>query len=124
MVTGGWLVGDNTASVELLNLDGSWHCSLPPLPEQRDSHTQTGLVACGGFQKNSQKSCVRFSKGEEKWKKSHTLKKKRWSHVSWNSPEGILLMGGLGSGATYELLTNNGHKPAPGFKFKYIHMTG
>ena len=119
MITGGWVEGDEDTSVELLNLDGSWHCSLPPLPEQRDSHTQTGLVACGGFEKNrkSEKSCVRFSKGEEEWKKSHTLKNQRWSHVSWDSPDGVLLMGGQGRFTTTELLTNNGDT-TPGFKIK------
>ena len=118
MVTGG--EGEGT-SVELLNLDGSWHCSLPPLPEQRDSHTQTGLVACGGFEKNrkSEKSCVRFSKGEEEWKKSHTLKKSRRGHAAWNSPDGVLLMGGRDSPTTTELLTNNGDT-TPGFKIKYM----
>ena len=116
MVAGGSVKGN---TVELLNLDGSWHCSLPPLPEQRSSHTQTGLVACGGFQKNVTKSCVRFSKGEEEWKKSHTLKNQRWSHVSWDSPDGVLLMGGYGSFTTTELLTNNGDT-TPGFKIKYI----
>ena len=121
MVTGGWVEGDEDTSVELLNLDGSWHCSLPPLPERRYAHTQTGLVACGGFKNNSEKSCVRFSKGEEEWKKSHTLKKRRWSHVSWDSPDGVLLMGGQGSFTTTELLTNNGDT-TPGFKIKYNYI--
>ena len=36
MVTGGWnTAGERTISVELLNLDGSRNCSLPPLPEAR-----------------------------------------------------------------------------------------
>ena len=116
MVAGGEPKGN---TVELLNLDGSWHCSLPPISENKSRDTLTGLVACGGFQENEQKSCDRFSKGEEEWKKSHTLKESRRSHVAWNSPDGVLLMGGRDSPTTTELLTNNGDT-TPGFKIKYI----
>ena len=122
MVAGGWVKGN---TVELLNLDGSWHCSLPPIPENKSRDTLTGLVACGGFQENEQKSCDRFSKGEEEWKKSHTLKESRRSHVAWNSPDGVLLMGGRDTifenttwSTSTELLTNNGDT-TPGFKIKY-----
>ena len=60
MVTGGWnTAGERTNSVELLNLDGSRNCSLPPLPEARGWFTQTGLVACGGTTTNN--TCVSFS---------------------------------------------------------------
>ena len=60
MVTGGWnTAGERTTSVELLNLDGSRNCSLPPLPEARGWFTQTGLVACGGTTTNN--TCVSFS---------------------------------------------------------------
>ena len=60
MVTGGWnTAGERTTSVELLNLDGSRNCSLPPLPEARGWFTQTGLVACGGSTTNN--TCVSFS---------------------------------------------------------------
>ena len=111
MVAGGDPKGN---TVELLNLDGSWHCSLPPIPENKSRDTLTGLVACGGFQENEQKSCDRFSKGEEEWKKSHTLMKERSGHVSWTSSEGVLLIGSY----TTELLTNNGDT-IPGFKIKY-----
>ena len=60
MVTGGWnTAGERTTSVELLNLDGSRNCSLPPLPEARGWFTQTGLVACGGT--TTDNTCVTFS---------------------------------------------------------------
>ena len=55
IVTGGTAASDEkNRSVELLNLDGSHICNLPPLPDRdgkRDffmDHTQTGLVTCGG----------------------------------------------------------------------------
>ena len=60
IVTGGAAIGGMNRSVELLNLDGSHICNLPPLPnswvdqERRGKadfymdHTQTGLVTCGG----------------------------------------------------------------------------
>ena len=35
-------------TVELLRSNGSYWCSLPDLPGPRLSHTQNGLIACGG----------------------------------------------------------------------------
>ena len=124
LVTGGqtnW--GDFLTSVELLNLDGSFNCRLPSLPKKRSGHTQTGLVACGGY--SLRKTCDSFSIGMEEWKESHTLRDERASHSSWNSPEGVMLLGGYKSGGTEyettEILTNNGDT-IQGFQLKYKTM--
>ena len=127
LVTGGtqgWK--KNLASVELLNLDGSFNCMLPSLPHARSSHTQSGLVACGGNPNETTfKTCDTFSIGMEEWKKSHTLRKERRLHSSWASPEGVMLLGGWDSGfttekedKTTELLTNDGDT-IPGIKLKF-----
>ena len=42
------VTGGRTNSVELLDSEGKPVCSLPDLPLPFFSHTQTGLVMCGG----------------------------------------------------------------------------
>ena len=107
LVTGGH---PDEKSVELLSIKGTRLCflpSLPSLPGERASHSQTGLVTCGGY-KASSLSCVTFSAG--RWKKTHTLTHKRYGHTAWASPRGVLLMGDgrWRSRITTELLTDNG----------------
>ena len=133
LVTGGARYTDGTrykhpalTSVELLNLDGSFNCKLPSLPEGRSSHTQTGLVACGGYPnpRENLKTCDTFSIGMEEWKKSHTLREERRLHSSWASPEGVVLLGGFGDGdgdETTEVLTNSGDTTL-GFKLEFKTM--
>ena len=134
LVTGGARYTDGTrykhpalTSVELLNLDGSFNCMLPSLPEGRSSHTQTGLVACGGYPnpRENLKTCDTFSIGMEEWKKSHVLREERHSHTSWASPQGVMLLGGWDSirttgkeDETTEVLTNDG-ETTPSFGLKY-----
>ena len=74
--------GDYDKSVEVLRKDGTW-CSLPNIPENFHSHTQTGLEICGG--ETSPSSCIKFSGG--KWKPSHKLNEGpgRQYHSSWAS---------------------------------------
>ena len=76
------------SSVEILGENGIYMCSLPDLPDYRSSHTQSGLVTCGGdgdinnIADDSIKnyvnvagveySCLTFSSGQ--WIKSHNLK--------------------------------------------------
>ena len=83
-------------SVEVI-LPSGRSCSLPSLPAPRADHSQSGLTACGGWAELLQwettlHSCVTFIAGV--WKRSHTLSKSRLYHVAWQSPAGILLMGG------------------------------
>ena len=98
--------GSVWTSVELLHSDGSPWCSLPDLPESRWDHTQTGLEACGGGGSATRTTCVRLEAGS--WTPSHQLvEKKRIHHSSWASPAGTLLIGGVYSKKTTELLDAN-----------------
>ena len=98
--------GSVWTSVELLHSDGSPWCSLPDLPESRWDHTQTGLEACGGGGSATRTTCVRLEAGS--WTPSHQLvEKKRIHHSSWASPAGTLLIGGVYSKQTTELLDAN-----------------
>ena len=127
LVTGGsgsWRWPRGT-SVELLSTAGTRLCSLPNLPTTRYSHSQTGLIICGGSGGGGSVplSCVTFAAG--RWKKTHTLGQRRSYHSAWASPRGVLLMGGGysdGDGTTTELLTDNGGS-TPSFslaKHKYL----
>ena len=113
MVTGG--TGpefDNLDSVELLNMDGTWNCALPPLPTNLLFHSQSGLVVCGGGSHTGiRKSCFTLSSD---WNKTHTLAEGRAYHSSWASPKGIILIGGSDAGyrgkyrTKTEILTEDG----------------
>ena len=47
--------------MEALRGDGSPLCSLPPLPDDRYFHTQSGLLTCGGD--TSPTSCLTLTQG-------------------------------------------------------------
>ena len=94
-------------------------CLLPRLPSPgRDRHTQSSLTACGGEETGS--SCLTFD-GE--WEQSHSLSEERDSHVSWQSPAGILLMGGgypySDDSTSTELLSNTDTTTTPRFNLNY-----
>ena len=112
--------GGEMDSVELLNMDGTLNCPMPPMPEPRVGHTQTGLVACGNMWPDTRKSCVTFSSGGDDWVASHNLTRIRRLHSAWDSPQGIMLLGGgfSGSGKTTEILLENG-ETTPGFNLVY-----
>ena len=125
IITGGFYNrSDVGIPVEVLSPSGvPLPCTLPPLPISREGHndrfnhacghTQDGEVACSGS------SCVTLT--AEGWQESHQLQQRRWSHCSWRSPAGLLLMGGgwYGSGQTTELLTDTSSSSSPSFSLEY-----
>ena len=125
MVSGGKGKEGKLDSVELLNMNGTGICSMPPLPEARYDHSQTGPVICGGEAWKSSLACITFSTD---WKKTHTLAGPkgmgdRKEHVAWASPRGVMLIGGSDpdSERTSEILTEDGHT-TPGFTLDYRTM--
>ena len=108
-------------SVEVLHGDGTPWCSLPDLPEARSYHSQTGLLTCDGVSTSTKKtgtSCFKFSEG--KWKPSHKLKEERYTHSSWASPLGTVLMGGTATWKTAELLDDTTRVSVMHFPLKYM----
>ena len=106
LVTGGYnTVSENVlASVEVLSAVGTpLPCTLPPLPTSREDHTQDGLLSCGGYYTTT--TCVKFSALAEGWVVTHKLLQPRAYHSSWMSPAGLVLMGGVNSPTTRELLS-------------------
>ena len=74
-------------TVEILHADGTPWCSLPDIPgtRVRHSHTQSGLIACGGSFTTNSNNCYTFSSGS--WTKSHILLSKRNNWVDILSQE-------------------------------------
>ena len=88
---------------------------LPGLPTPGwSSHTQSSLTACGGWETRT--SCLTFD-GE--WEQSHSLSEEWYYHMSWQSPAGTLLMGGLSAGQSSELLSSTDNTTTPGFNLPY-----
>ena len=94
--------------------------NLPIFIGNRRMHSQSALTACGGegYYDEPWTTCLTFN-GE--WEQSHKLSVERGGHVSWQSPDGILLMGGTGSGISRssELLSNIDTTSSPRFDLAY-----
>ena len=106
-------------SAEVILEDGST-CSMPDLPAPgRFIHSANGLTLCGGDgDEDTKKTCSTF-KGQ--WDTSHQLGVLRYHHVSWDSPNGIVIMGGFGSNAlkTTETLSLDSSTTNPSFPLSY-----
>ena len=84
-------------------------CSLPQLPEGRSYHTQEGDLACGGMTGGlSMTTCIKWSPASGTWTQSHTLRQRRYGHVSWATASGVYLIGGGGSLRTSEKVKVDG----------------
>ena len=76
------IIVSSTRAVEVLTSLGQALCSLPDLPDARHSHSQSGLVTCGGGETPA--SCLTFSPASGTWTASHSLAKPgREAHCSW-----------------------------------------
>ena len=102
LVSGGY--GDAITSVEVFSPLTGESCSLPSLPDHRYRHTMDGLLICGGDVTTV--SCLTFSSGE--WTRSNTLMEQRTDHTSWQTEEGVVLIGGDYGYYTTELVHEAG----------------
>eukprot|EP00091_Calanus_sinicus_P012997 TRINITY_DN28997_c0_g1_i1.p2 TRINITY_DN28997_c0_g1~~TRINITY_DN28997_c0_g1_i1.p2 ORF type:complete len:163 (-),score=50.34 TRINITY_DN28997_c0_g1_i1:16-447(-) len=82
--------GEALTSVEVFDPSTGLSCSLPNLPEERFAHTMDNLLICGGEESGT--TCLSFSSGE--WMTSLTLLEERYDHTSWQTDQGLVLMGG------------------------------
>ena len=116
LVTGGYNGVYETQHTAEVILPSGWSCLLPSLPSTgRRYHSQSYLTACGGW--DATRTCHTFTAGE--WELSYSLSAGRWGHISWQSPAGILLMGGDINGETTELLSYTDTTTIPGFWLPY-----
>ena len=102
-------------SVELYYTNGSRICSLPDLPfTTKGRHSQTGVTACGVWRDSAAKTSCHTLSSSGSWELTHSLDQPRLEHSAWDSPQGIVLIGGKYSGTTSEILLENGDT-SPGF---------
>ena len=114
IITGGPGGGAGT-SVEVILSNGTL-CTLPPLPDARYRHSQSGLTACGGVYPTGG-TCTTFSNGA--WATSHNIDPRRMNHFSWNSPSGTMLFGGHYSRKTTALLSATSSSSSAQFELLY-----
>jgi hypothetical protein len=78
-----------------------------------------GLLICGGGSYNSTTltTCLSFTSGQ--WITSHTLVESRYYHTSWQTEQGLVLMGGGGSPDTSEIVVMTGEQGGPSFAMQY-----
>ena len=106
-------------SAEVILEDGSTCTMTPDLPPPgRREHSATGRTLCGGWYENTPTTCSTFT---GQWETSHQLGVPRWRHVSWDSPSGIILLGGGDTEArqTTETLSHNSSNTSPAFQLPY-----
>lgn len=127
MISGGVKCENSTScdgASESVTLTEIWsptrgQCSIPNSNVSRIFHSLDGLIACGGYEflngsavyDKASSTCETFVNG--KWIISHTLLSPRFGHVSWNSDDGIYLIGGStleASSRQSQTLTNSTEK--------------
>ena len=110
--------------VEVYHPGTNTSCTLPSLPEKISSHSQDGLVLCGGVKEYHAsilpRSCYTLDTTTGQWTKTHSLSEYRDDHSSWRREDGtILLIGGYSSRTTTELVSESSGVSTPGFTLKY-----
>ena len=90
-------------------------------PPGRRGHSATGLTLCGGYDEDTPTTCSTFT---GQWDTSHQLGVPRWGHVSWDSPRGIIIIGGddIEAEQTTETLSPNSSTTTPAFLLPYYTM--
>ena len=69
-------------------------------------HTLTRNVICGGVYPGTSSTCLELTESGDGWQSyGSTLTESRLAHSAWDSPEGIVLLGGYGTNTT-ELVTH------------------
>jgi hypothetical protein len=108
-----------STSVEVFVPSTGQSCSLPALPDERYGHTMDSLLICGGGwdSTTAATTCLSFTSGQ--WITSHTLVEERNYHTSWQTEQGLVLMGGYSSPDTSEILATAGGQGGPSFAMQY-----
>ena len=106
LISGGAPAVTVGSSVEVYLPFSHSHCLLPALGEARVAHSMAQRTVCGGY--DQWRSCVSLEDGQ--WVNiTSSLLYDRYYHITWQSSAGLVLAGGLGSGAdTAEILSSGG----------------
>jgi len=110
--------------VEVFNIHTKKTCQLPDLPGGgRYHHSQCGHLLCGGDYSSTRRSCLMFNPLTGYFTPSSVwLREKRSRHLCWdvegeNGP--TLLMGGLISRRSTELVSSDGSSSSADFTLEY-----
>ena len=92
-------------------------CSLPELTGSRHRHSQSGLLACGGYEVRAKLSCELLTSSG--WRREpYSLTAGRCYHSSWDLNNGsVVLLGGYCSEDTSERV-QAGQGTAPTFQLR------
>ena len=74
-------------------------------------------ICGGGYTSTARTTCITFTYGQ--WVTSHALTEERYSHTSWSTQDGIVLMGGEYSGRTTEIISEGEYEGVPGYDLQY-----
>ena len=118
LITGGLRDAQRLTSAEIYNPGTKTSCSLPQLPAVRYDHSQEGGLTCGGGGIAERTTCVKWSPASGTWVQSHTLRQRRYGHVSWATDSGVYLIGGVDSLKTSEKVKVDG-SVVESFSLKY-----
>ena len=109
LISGGTGPEDPIRSVEVVVPSTGQFCSLPDLPDDhRYYHTMDSLYICGGKRGN----CLHFLDGE--WSLYYEMEDFYEGHSSWETDQGILLLGGK-FGTSSEFVPTTGEEGGPAF---------
>jgi len=122
IISGGsdWYGNSIETSVEVFNPITGQSCLLPSLPLGLFGHTMHELTVCGGrydvdgYTWDTRDTCITLSSGE--WVTSHALISHRYTHCSWSTSSGVMLLGGDDFGAEItETVREGEYYSQPGF---------
>ena len=113
------IAGGGSTEVEIWNPDDNTICTIPSLPRGSHHGTLNGMKYCGPYGGNygNETECVGFNQGV--WSRTNTgFQHRRSFHTSWETENGIYLMGGESQTPTSEFARNDG-TVTEGFSLQY-----
>merc|ERR1711862_113577 len=99
-------------------------CELPPLPDERARHVQSGNTLCGGsYYSSTRRNCIQWSVQQGGWVTLPlTLTEDRYDSSIWrvSQDNSLVIMGGLyGAEETSETVSSDRDSTRTSFKMKY-----
>ena len=114
------ITGEGTSAagkkVELWNPVSRRSCQLPDLPEEKSLHSYCGNLLCHF------KSCLKMNSTGSFSPASVSLLENRFGHLCWSLPGvggEVMLLGGIGSPNTTEVISSNSNSTKPSWNLKY-----
>ena len=118
LITGGFR--DAKQSAELFLPWQNSACELPPLPDERWGHVQSGNMLCGGGY--TKRSCIQWSVQQGGWVTLplNLTEERRYSSV-WSQDNSLVIMGGRDGVAarTSETVSSDRVTTRSSFRMKY-----